>query len=195
MVSVSFLDGATCSFEFGQPPEENAVRDRFFEHLGVGEDAVDIALAQGGRALAPLDLVDPRLHVCAVMRDVSFAADNGCPVAHSCALAPCCQEHRRWILFRQRQRALRSYMAERCLRQRCVRLWDRVECDFEALPSKRRPPRRTFQRVLSAARGASLCPGELDALERLSFHALWRGMLHLRDPRAAFLFQAWVRSR
>ena len=35
---------------------------------------------------------------------------------------------------------------------------------------------------------------ELDALERVSFVAVWRGMVKLRDIRIGFWFRFWVRS-
>ena len=128
-------------------------------------------------------------------RDVSFAADCGCPVGFACSLAPCCQSHRRWVLFSHRQRALQTALAERRARERCIQLWERVARDFEELPSRRRPNRGNFRLLLSAGKSVFLMPAEVDALEKLPFAALWRGMLHLRDPRLPFRFQAWLRSQ
>ena len=145
--------------------------------------------------MEPLDFVDPRLPVCAVKRDVNVAADCGCPVGFSCALAPCCRSHRQWVLFSHRQRALQSALAERRARERCIRLWELVARDFEELPSRRRPNRGKFRALLSSAKSVFLMPAGLDALGELPFAALWRGMLHLRDSRLPFRFQAWLRSQ
>ena len=57
------------------------------------------------------------------------------------------------------------------------------------------PPCGAWQEGLEMLSKHRLSAAELDALERLPFAALWRGMLHLRDQRAAFLFQVWLRSQ
>ncbi len=61
VISVSFLDGACCALEFGEPPEEAELREGVYAYLGLAESDVDIALTQGGRAFGAGSLGEPVL--------------------------------------------------------------------------------------------------------------------------------------
>ena len=66
--------------------------------------------------------------------------------------------------------------------------------DFERLPSRHRPPRRTFQRVLYVAKEVLLDAAELDALERLVLcrRVAWHGEIARSSDRVLVSF--WVGS-
>ena len=144
--------------------------------------------------MEPAALVSPCSGVCAWKRSLRVAGDCGCGAACGCTLEPCCQEHRRYALFRKEQRRRCSADTGRLQERRCA-FWARLEHEFDALPSRKRPPRATFARALQVARDVALDVAELEALEELSFAAVWRGLLKLRaGARDAFWYREWVRA-